>query len=95
MDLLFKRYASPFLLLDNFILTSSCNDFIDDFCKIIIEEREHKTQWEYFLHKVFDQSWSDFVSGVKVSNEPEEIDLGATIIKSRDMLKNFTPEREV
>lgn len=88
MDLLFKRYASPFILLDNLIATNSLSDFIDDFSKFISEE----TQWEFFLHKVYDKSWKEFVDELNVSNDTQQIDLGATIVKSKNMLNNFTPE---
>ena len=56
MDLLFKRYASPFILLDNLILISSSSSFIDDLFKFINEEKGEQTNWEFFLHKVFDKS---------------------------------------
>lgn len=88
MDLLFTRYASPFLLLDGFILTNSLNYFIDDFLYFVNEKRE----WEFFLHKVYDQNWSEFSSNIKQQEEYKEIDLGATLIKSKNMLNNFTPE---
>ena len=95
MDLLFTRYASPFVLLDSLILTNSLNNFIDDFFDFIIEERKEKTEWEFFLHKVYDQSWSEFSNSIKQSDNQEPIDLGATIKKSKNMLNNFTPEGEV
>ena len=95
MDLLFSRYASPFVLLDNFLLTNSLSDFIDDMFKLINEERKEKTQWEFFLHKVYDKSWKEFIDEINTSNEQKEIDLGATLTKSKNMLKNFTPESEV
>ena len=60
MDLLFVRYASPFILLDSFITTNSLNDFVNDFFNFVIEERNEKSQWEFFLHKVYDKSWSEF-----------------------------------
>lgn len=88
MDLLFSKYASPFILLDGLILTGSLSPFIDDFIGFVTD----KIQWELFLHKVFDKTWSEFKSEVKPSTTDEEIDLGATIIKSKDMLNNFTPE---
>ena len=90
MDLLFKRYASPFNLLDGFIMTNSLADFIDDFLKFIEEEYQEKTQWEFFLHRAYDESWSDFCKRLKPT-ENKKIDLGATLTKSHDMLKNFTP----
>ena len=95
MDLLFSRYASPFVLLDCLICTNSLSEFIDDLFKFINEEREENTQWEFFLHKVYNKSWKEFIDEINVSNEQKEIDLGATLNKSKNMLKNFTPEREV
>lgn len=91
MDLLFSRYASPFVLLDNLIITNSLNNFVNDFFDFIIEERKEKTEWEFFLHKVYDKSWSEFSDSIKQSDNQEPIDLGATLTKSKNMLKNFTP----
>ena len=92
MDLLFKRYASPFILLDGFIITSSLNNFIDDFLGFVNEKRE----WEFFLHKVYDQTWSEFSNNIKPSENQKPIDLGATLIKSKNMLNDFAPtESEV
>ena len=88
MDLLFKRYASPFVLLDGLILTNSLNSFIDDFIDFVKEDNE----WEFFLHKIYDKSWSEFRSSIKQSDNQEPIDLGATLVKSKNILNNFTPE---
>lgn len=88
MDLLFKRYASPFVLLDSLIITNSLNSFIDDFIDFVKEDNE----WEFFLHKVYDKSWSEFRSSIKQSDNQESIDLGATLVKSKNILNNFTPE---
>lgn len=95
MDLLFKRYASPFVLLDNLIFTNSTSDFISNLIKTINEEQEKKELWDFFLHKVYDKSWKEFVDEINISKEQKEVDLGATLTKSKNMLKNFTPEREV
>lgn len=94
MDLLFTRYASPFVLLDNLIATSSLSDFIDDFFKFIGEEKQEETKWQFFLHKVFDKSWKEFCEELESANKAEKVNLGATIKKSRDILSNFTPEGE-
>ena len=91
MDLLFKRYASPFVLLDSLILTNSLNSFIDDFIDFVKEDNE----WEFFLHKVYDKSWGEFSDSIKQSNDQTPIDLGATLNKSKNILNNFTPEGEV
>ena len=95
MDLLFSRYASPFVLLDTLILTNSTSDFINDMFKFINEEKEEQAQWEFFLHKVYEKSWKEFLDEINTSNEQKEVDLGATLNKSKNMLKNFTPESEV
>ena len=87
MDLLFVRYASPFILLDSLILTNSLNNFVDDFFDFINEDRE----WEFFLHKVYDKSWSEFSYDIEQSENQKPIDLGATLMKSKTMLNNFTP----
>ena len=91
MDLLFVRYASPFVLLDGLILTNSLKNFVDDFFDFINEGRE----WEFFLHKVYDKSWSEFSKEIEQSENQKPVDLGATIVKSKNMLNNFTPEGEV
>ena len=91
MDLLFSRYASPFVLLDNLIITNSLNNFVNDFFDFVIEEQKEKTEWEFFLHKVYDKSWSEFSDSIKQSDNQEPIDLGATLTKSKNMLENFTP----
>ena len=87
MDLLFTRYASPFVLLDGLILTNSLKNFVDDFFDFINEDRE----WEFFLHKVYDKSWNEFVNDIEQSENQTPIDLGATLVKSKNMLSNFTP----
>ena len=88
MDLLFKRYASPFLLLDSLILTNSLNNFISDFIDFVREDNE----WEFFLHKVYDKSWSEFSDEIVQEENQKPINLGATLMKSKNMLNNFTPE---
>ena len=91
MDLLFTRYASPFVLLDGLLLTNSLNNFVNDFFNIVNEERKEKSQWEFFLHKVYDKSWSDFVNDIEQSENQTPVDLGDTLVKSKNMLSNFTP----
>ena len=88
MDLLFKRYASPFVLLDSLIITNSLNSFIDDFIDFVKEDNE----WEFFLHKIYDKSWKEFSNEIVQAENQKPIDLGATLMKSKNMLNNFTPE---
>ena len=91
MDLLFTRYASPFLLLDQLILTDSLSGYIDELFTIISEEKQEQTMWEFFLHKVYDKTWKEFCEETKISNDTKDVDLGETVLKSKTMLSNFTP----
>ena len=91
MDLLFVRYASPFLLIDQLILTNGLDKFIDDLFKFMGEEKQEQTKWEFFLHKIYDKSWKEFCNEIEVSNVENNVDIGETLIKSKNILTNFTP----
>lgn len=96
MDTIFKRYSCPFVLLDNLILTNSLCDFINDLYGFILEENKEKVQWEYFLHKVFDMNFKEYLEKIETSNEAyDNVDINATVEKSINILQNFTPESEV
>lgn len=93
MDLLFKKYADPFSLLNGYIQTSRFCEFINTFCEQKIED----DRWEFFLHKVWDQSYSDFCENLQVTQDLQqmsETDMEATVKKSMDILGNFNPEQE-
>lgn len=94
MDLLFKRYASPFLLLDEMILSGRMLEFVEKIIKIRNEEQENETLWEYYLHRVFDKTYSAFLrdNGKGKQKPEEEIDFEATIKESESILTGFVPE---
>ena len=91
MDLLFKRYASPFLLIDQLILTNGLDKFIDDLFKFMEEEKQEQTKWEFFLHKIYDKSWKEFCNEIEVSNVENDVDIVETLNNSKNILNNFTP----
>lgn len=94
MDLLFKRYASPFILIEETIRTGRFNDFIDELRNIISDEEEDRTMWEYYLHRVFDKSYEAFVREVKRPRQPEKtVDFETTIKESYSILKGFNPNK--
>ena len=93
MDLLFKRYADPFSLLNGYIQTSRFCEFIKAFCEQKIEE----DRWEFYLHKVWDKSFTEFCDALQVSQDLQEMseaDMEATVKKSMAILGNFNPEVE-
>lgn len=98
MDLLFKRYASPFSLLDLMIQSNRFSEFIDE----IMEAHNDDKLWQMYLgvlsNPMFknDISFIDFKKSMldpKSSNEqkPTDKDIEATIKKSKEILKDFKP----
>lgn len=98
MDLLAGRYASPFSMLDELIKTKQFGDWVDWFLQKVLKEKNDKTLWEFFLHKVYDKSFDDWKSelnadesGTSAANmdNAQQVDI---IRKSEDILKRFTPK---
>ena len=88
MDLVFHRYASPFLLLDQIIDADDLSEFVSMVWSVTEEERE----WEYFLAKVFDKSFSDFKETVKPQQPISKRELEITVKESWNMMNTFIPE---
>lgn len=82
MDLLAKRYASPFVLLDEMIRQGRFFDFVCEINKIRTEER----MWEVWLHKVFDKPFNEWRDSIMHTNQ---VNLEATVKNSYEMLNNF------
>lgn len=93
MDLLFKRYASPFPLLDIMIQS----DKLDDFVITMINEENEQKLWELYLHHGWlNKSFEDFKKEVlvpvtNVSNKTTEQEIEATINHSKEILNSFKP----
>lgn len=93
MDLLFKRYASPFLLVDPYIRTHRFTEFITEF----LELREEDLMWEIWLHKIEDKSFEEFkesVKGIAKNQEFTKEQIETTINDSAAMLNNFNPNEK-
>lgn len=88
MDLLFHRYASPFLLLDQIIPAGDLSEFVSTLWEIKEEEKE----WQYFLAKVFDKSFSDFKESMKPQQGMSKQEIETTISESMSMINSFIPE---
>jgi len=89
MDLLFKRYASPFTLIDQMILAEQFSDFVND----VLDFVENERLWDYYLHKVNGQSFEEFKNSVKERQKvvtPTNIE--TTVNDSFDILQGFVPE---
>ena len=93
MDLLAQRYASPFLILDEFIRLHQLHDFVTEVISTIAEEKVQEVRWEFYLHKIYDMTWEDFL---KSCEEPQETgmtqeDVAETINASKNLLEGFNP----
>lgn len=104
MDLLFKRYASPFLFMGGMILAGRFEEFVDDFVLTINRETEHENQekemrfhWECWLHRIFDKSFKEYMDEIKTNEEHQNMSqrtIETTYQHSMDILNKFNPETE-
>ena len=98
MDLLFREYASPYSLLYAVIASGRFTEWIDQF----LEGHKEKVQWEHWLHKIFEQTWSDYLEEFKNQEKTQVIlkntaswkksEVETTIQNSYNMMQNFIPE---
>jgi len=91
MDSIFREYANPFSLLDVVIASGRFIEWIDQF----LESHKEKIQWEHWLHKVFGQSWSDYVGETQVDQATMNMNrsqIETTIQDSYEIMNNFVPD---
>ncbi|MFA9375595.1 MAG: hypothetical protein ACERKZ_02460 [Lachnotalea sp.] len=96
MDLVYKKYASPFSLLDNLIVNEQFNEWVEHFSNKSAKEKDDKMLWEFFLHKVHDKSFTDWKAEMKGESSPEhgameEAEKEKIIADSRSILNGFSP----
>lgn len=72
MDLLAKRYASPFLVLDEFIRLHQLHDFIMETLKTIADEKVNERRWQYYVHRVDGMSFEEYVQLCEKPDEQEK-----------------------
>ena len=96
MDLLSQRYADPFLMLDNFIRIGQLHEFSLEIMKTISEEQKQDIRWEFFLHKVWDMTFEEYIASCteKKDAEKETVmpkeEAVRIIEKSSSILEGFT-----
>ena len=96
MDLLFKKYASPFVFMDEMIHVGRFVEFVDDFVKTTNREKEEKINWEFYLHKVIEGTFEDFVAEIEINKKNQNLSqrtIETTIQHSNNILNNFNPEK--
>lgn len=90
MDLLFKRYASPFILVDQMILTGHFAEFVAKLVELDADEE----LWQFYLAKVEGQSFNDWkatLGGNQAKSTMSDDEIKATVKSSYSILNGFEP----
>ena len=77
------------------IQTGRFLEFARSFISTINQEREEKASWEFYLHRVFEISYEDFVAENKRGRADQEMSkkqVETTVTESLAILKKFTPK---
>lgn len=83
MDLLSQRYADPYLILDDFIRLQQLHEFFETIMQSIAEEKVQDIRWEYYLHKVWDMSFEEYV----VACDKETTSMQAPTLEKEDIVQ--------
>lgn len=92
MDSLSQRYGNPFLVLDDMIRLNQLHEFVLEIFDTIYEEKKEEYRWEFYLHKVFDKSWEEYVRLCDNSTESHSMsneEVKNVVDSSRDILDLF------
>lgn len=89
MDLLFKRYASPYLIVDEMIVMCQFSKFVES----LVEFDEDDKKWEYYIHRVVDgQSFKDWKESIYSHDKSVSAnDIETTVKDSLGILNGFNP----
>jgi hypothetical protein len=83
------------VILDKMIQARRLTEFIREFVKIRNQELEDQTRWEFWLHRVFDMTFKEFLSKTEQAAETEEVlpdeVLQATVLESMGIINGFCP----
>lgn len=89
MDLLFQRYASPFLLYDELIV----NHQAFDYTKSLLDEINEDKIYDLWLHKGYDKSYADFKKMCMTpKSHREKVDVNRILTNSMEVMGEITPQ---
>ena len=93
--MLFQRYASPMVILDKMIQTGRFLEFVCEFIRLRNEDLEDQTKWEFYLHKVFNMTYQDYLAqtgGTAGTGDDMTPDaLQSTVKESMGIINGFCP----
>lgn len=83
------------VIIDKMILTGRFAEFVQEFVRITNNELVDQARWEFWLHRIFDMSFEEYLSKVDSTKETEEVlpddVLEATIMDSMGIINGFCP----
>jgi len=92
--LLYQRYGNPMQLLQQMFQIGELSRFIDELGQIVWQEKADKQRWEFWLHRVHNIEFNEFVKMCEAqSQEPETADpnkIETIINSSEDILQSLT-----
>lgn len=99
MDLLHKRYASPFSFMGAMIDSGRFSEFVDEIVKSHNDEQKEKSLWEFYLHKVNNPevTFKDFLDEIETNENLQNMtddDKASALQSAFEILGNFNPLNE-
>ena len=83
------------VIIDKMILTGRFTEFVVELLKIKNQEVEEQTRWEFWLHRVFDMSFGEYLRKAESAAETEETVsdevLQETVLDSMGIINGFCP----
>lgn len=81
-------------ILEKMVQSRRLSEFVREFVDIRNNELVEKTQWEFWLHRVFDMPFSEYLERSAVNAQTETVNtvnLAQTINDSFSILNSFCP----
>ena len=84
------------MLLEQMLQTGRLAEFIDELGQLMWQEKADKQRWDFWLHRVFDMTFDEYVQlcedSMQQNESSEKNDIEATLKHSYEMMENFHPE---
>jgi hypothetical protein len=96
MDRLYQRYADPFSFINGMIRSGRFHEFVRSFWNNTQKELNEEKSWEFYLHRVLEGSFDDFMKAQKTDADHRNMSgrtIETTVNESMNILKNFNPEK--
>ena len=81
--------------MDGMIQTDRFYEFVSSFVDVTMKDKEEDINWEFFLHKVHEGSFNDFMEEIETNKQNQKLSkntIETTVKHSMNILNNFSPE---